>query len=252
MSEEMLADSSALVQPSESAAVDAIVPQPEEAPVEQVKTFTQEELDAAIGKRLAVERRRIEREFRNKAAQVPVEPVKRENFDDPEAFIAAKAEQIAHELVKKREIEQQVYEQTEAFHTKVDNIREKYEDFDSVAFSPDLPITEAMADVIRTSEKGAELAYYLGKNRSEADRISSLPIAQQGAALARLESKISDAPPVKKTSTAPAPISPVVARGESIQYDTTDPRSASKLSASEWIERENQRELAALKAKYAN
>jgi hypothetical protein len=135
----------------------------------------------------------------------------------------------------------------------VETVRDKYDDFDSVAFSPDVPVTDAMAEIIRSSDVGPDLAYYLGKNREEAARISEMTVAQQGAALARLEAKLSSAPPVKKTSSAPAPISPVNTRGATAPvYDTTDNRSTKTMSASEWIERENQREMAALKAKYAN
>lgn len=253
MSEEMLADSSALDQP-ESASVDITVTSPEEAPVEQ-KLFTQEELDAALGKRLAIERRKIEREFRNKSVQpvVPAEPVTPDQFSDVEAYAAAKAEQLALKLVEQREQAKKDAEINEAFHAKVDSARDKYDDFEAVAFNPNVPITDAMAEVIRNSDMGTDLAYYLGKNQEEAVRISEMTVAQQGAALARLEAKLLNAPPVKKTSTAPAPISPINTRGSaSADYDTTDPRSVGKMSASEWIERENKRELAALKAKYAN
>lgn len=253
MSEEMLADSSALVQ-SESATVDTNVTQPEEAPVEQPKLFTQEELDAVVGKRLATERRKIERELRNKPAPVaPVEPVTPDQFSDVEAYAAAKAEQLAEQLIEKRERAKREHEINESFHERVETVRDKYDDFDSVAFSPDVPVTNAMAEIIRSSDVGPDLAYYLGKNREEAARISEMTVAQQGAALARLEAKLSSAPPVKKTSSAPAPISPVNTRGATAPvYDTTDNRSTKTMSASEWIERENQREMAALKAKYAN
>ena len=44
-----------------TAAPDTNVDAPEEKPVEAAKTFTQEELDAAIGKRLAREQRKWER-----------------------------------------------------------------------------------------------------------------------------------------------------------------------------------------------
>jgi len=253
MSEEMLADSSALDQP-ESASVDTTVTSPEEAPIEQ-KLFTQEELDAALGKRLAIERRKIEREFRNRSVQpvVPAEPVTPDQFSDVEAYAAAKAEQLALKLVEQREQAKKDSEINEAFHAKVDNARDKYDDFEAVAFNPNVPITDAMAEVIRNSDMGTDLAYYLGKNQEEAVRISEMTVAQQGAALARLEAKLINAPPVKKTSNAPAPISPINTRGSaSVDYDTTDPRSVGKMSASEWIERENKRELAALKAKYAN
>jgi len=253
MSEEMLADSSALDQP-ESAAVDTIVTSPEEAPVEQ-KLFTQEELDAALGKRLAIERRKIEREFRNKPVP-PVAPealVTPDQFSSDEAYVDALAEQKAARLLEQREQQKKEFEVNESFHEKVERVREKYDDFDAVAFNPDIPVSNAMAEIIRSSDVGPDLAYYLGKNREEAVRISEMTAAQQGAALARLEVKISNAPPVKKTSSAPAPISPVNPRGSaSADYDTTDPRSVGKMSASEWIERENKREMAALKAQYAN
>lgn len=253
MSEEMLADSSALDQP-ESAAVDTIVTSPEEAPVEQ-KLFTQEELDAALGKRLAIERRKIERELRNKPVPpvVPVAPVTPDQFSSDEAYVDALAEQKAARLVEQREQQKKEFEVNEAFHEKVESARDKYDDFMTVAFNPDIPITTAMLEIIRDSDAGTDLAYYLGKNREEAVRISEMTVAQQGAALARLEVKISNAPPVKKTSSAPAPISPVNPRGSaSVEYDTTDPRSVGKMSASEWIERENKREMAALRAQYAN
>ena len=253
MSEEMLADSSALDQP-ESAAVDTIVASPEEAHVEQ-KLFTQEELDAALGKRLAIERRKIERELRNKPVPpvAPAVPVTPDQFSSDEAYVDALAEQKAARLIEQREQQKKEFEVNEAFHEKVESARDKYDDFEAVAFNPDIPITNAMAEIIRDSDAGTDLAYYLGKNREEAVRISEMTIAQQGAALARLEVKISNAPPVKKTSSAPAPISPVNPRGSaSVEYDTTDPRSVGKMSASEWIERENKREMAALKARYAN
>ena len=253
MSEEMLADSSALDQP-ESAAVDTIVTSPEEAPVEQ-KLFTQEELDAALGKRLAIERRKIERELRNKPVPpvVPVAPVTPDQFSSDEAYVDALAEQKAARLVEQREQQKKEFEVNEAFHEKLESARDKYDDFMTVAFNPDIPITTAMLEIIRDSDAGTDLAYYLGKNREEAVRISEMTVAQQGAALARLEVKISNAPPVKKTSSAPAPISPVNPRGSaSVEYDTTDPRSVGKMSASEWIERENKREMAMLRAQYAN
>jgi len=260
MSEEMLADSSALDQP-ESAAVDTIVTSPEEAPVEQ-KLFTQEELDAALGKRLAIERRKIEREFRNKPVPpvAPEAPVTPDQFSSDEAYVDALVEQREARALEEREqqkkefeVNKKAFELNESFLDKVESVREKYDDFDAVAFNPDIPVSNAMAEIIRSSDVGPDLAYYLGKNREEAVRISEMTVAQQGAALARLEVKISNAPPVKKTSSAPAPISPVNPRGSSsVEYDTTDPRLVGKMSASEWIERENKREMAALKAQYAN
>jgi hypothetical protein len=64
------------------------------------------------------------------------------------------------------------------------------------------------------------------------------------AEIGRLEAKLADAPPVKKPSSAPAPISPVTPRQTGTpSFDTTDPRSIKSMSTSEWIEAERQRQI---------
>ena len=61
-------------------------------------------------------------------------------------------------------------------------------DFDAVVHNPNLTVTPVMADAIRESGRGAEIAYFLGKNPAEAARIASLPPVSQATAIARLES----------------------------------------------------------------
>jgi hypothetical protein len=88
------------------------------------------------------------------------------------------------------------------------------------------------------------MAYYLGSNPKEAERISRLSPLSQAKELGKIEAKLSDNPPVKKTSSAPAPIAPVTARSSgSPATDTTDPRSIKSMSTSEWIEAERQRQV---------
>jgi hypothetical protein len=66
----------------------------------------------------------------------------------------------------------------------------------------------------------------------------------QAKEIGKIESKLADNPPVKKTSNAPAPIAPVTARTSgSPAFDTTDPRSLKSMSTSEWIEAERQRQI---------
>ena len=66
-----------------------------------------------------------------------------------------------------------------------------------------------MAATIAESDKGGEIAYYLGSNISEAERISRLSPVAQVRAIAALEAKFTS-PPVKAT-TAPEPTKPVSA-----------------------------------------
>ena len=235
-----------------TAAPESEVVAPEETPVEQAaKTFTQEELDAAIGKRLAREQRKWEREQAAKQAEtqakraVPAELPPVDSFESPEDYAEALAERKAEELLARREQARQQAELLEAFHDREEDARTKYDDFEQVAYNPKLPITDAMAQTIQSSEVGPDIAYYLGSNPKEAERISRLSALMQAREIGRIESKLADSPPVKKSSNAPAPIAPVTARSSSGSpaYDTTDPRSTKSMSTSEWIEAERQRQI---------
>ena len=204
---------------------------PEEKPAEAPKTFTQEELDAAIGKRLAREQRKWERE-RQAPAAAPVNVPPPEQFETVEAYAEARA--VA--LVEQREQQRQHAEIVESYHEKEEEARGKYDDFEQVAYNPKLPITDVMAQTIQSSDIGPDVAYYLGSNPKEAARIAKLTPFLQAKEIGRIEAKLADSPPVKKVSSAPAPFTPVTARSSgSPVIDTTDPRSIKTMTTSEWI-----------------
>jgi hypothetical protein len=211
---------------------------PEAAP----KTFSQEELDAAIGKRLAREQRKWERErVQPVVQQAPVTP---EHFASNEDYVEALADQRAEQKIAEREQRKQQAEILETYHDKEEEVRAKYEDFEQVAYNPNLPITTVMAQSIQASDNGPEVAYHLGANPREAERISRLSPIMQAKEIGKIEAQLAANPPVKKTSNAPAPISPVSARTTgSPAYDTTDPRSIKSMSTSEWIEAERMRQV---------
>jgi hypothetical protein len=217
---------------------------------ETSKVFTQEELDAAIGKRLAREQRKWEREQRlatdaaKAAPAVAADPVKPEQFADTDAYVEALATQKAQQLLAEQQRQKQQLEVLSGYHEREEAAREKYEDFEQVAYNPKLPITDVMAQTIQASDNGPDVAYYLGANPKEAARISTLPPFLQAKEIGRLEAKIASEPVTKHISRAPAPISPVTPRnGGSTSFDTTDPRSIKTMSTSQWIEAERLRQL---------
>ena len=224
-------------------------------PAVESKTFTQEELDAAIGKRLAREQRKWEREQAAKQAEmqvkraIPAEIPSVDAFNSPEEYAEVLAERKAEELIARREQARAQSELLESYHDREEEARNKYDDFEQVAYNPKLPITDVMAQTIQSSEIGPDMAYYLGTNPKEAERISRLSPFMQAKEIGKIEAKLSDNPPVKKTSSAPAPIAPVNARSSSAPaYDTTDPRSVKTMSTSEWIEAERFRQIKKLEA----
>ena len=206
------------------------------------KTFSQEELDAAIGKRLAREQRKWERErVQPVVQQAPVTP---EQFASNEDYVEALADQRAEQKLVEREQRKQQAEILETYHDKEEEVRAKYSDFEQVAYNPNLPITTVMAQSIQASDNGPEVAYHLGANPREAERISRLSPILQAKEIGKIEAQLAANPPVKKTSNAPSPISPVSARTTGTpSYDTTDPRSIKSMSTSEWIEAERARQV---------
>jgi len=255
MTEEVLAEQPAPEQVA-TAAPEPEIAAPEAAPeVEQKeppKVFTQEELDAAIGKRLAREQRKWEREQKQAEAPkpVPVEQVSQDQFATTEEYVEALTTSKAQQIVQQQQFEKQRQELLGSYHDKEEVARDKYEDFEQVAYNPKLPITDVMAQAIQASDNGPEVAYFLGTNPKEAARIANLQPFLQAKEIGRLEAKLAFEPVTKKTSNAPAPISPVNPRnGGSNSFDTTDPRSIKAMSTSQWIEAERQRQIKKLEAK---
>ena len=242
MSEEVAAEVTASEQVATAATPEPVVETPE---VEAPKTFSQEELDAAIGKRLAREQRKWERE-RQPAPPVAVDLPPQDQFESVDAYAEAKA----IKLIEQREIQKQQAEILEKYHDREEEARSKYDDFEQVAYNPSLKITTVMAQTIQSSDIGPDVAYYLGANPKEADRISRLAPYVQAKEIGRIEAKLVSEPMVKKTSSAPPPVQPVTpsSKGTS-SYDTTDPRSIKSMSTSEWIAADRARQMKKMEAR---
>jgi hypothetical protein len=223
-----------------------VVEAPEGEPKETPKVFTQEDLDAAIGKRLAREQRKWEREQKQAEAPkpVPVEQVRQDQFATTDEYVEALTTSKAQQIVQQQQFAKQQQELLGSYHDKEEAARDKYEDFEQVAYNPKLPITDVMAQTIQASDNGPDIAYYLGTNPKEADRIARLAPFLQAKEIGRLEAKVASEPVTKRTSSAPAPISPVTARGgHSGSFDTTDPRSIKTMTTSQWIEADRARQV---------
>jgi hypothetical protein len=245
MLEEVPAESLPVPEQVATAAPEAEVQTPE---VVEAKSFSQEELDAAIGKRLAREQRKWERDQAQRQSEQQTlraaPTASADQFESTEAYTEALTLQKAEELIAKREAAKQHSAILESYQELEEAARDKYDDFEQVAYNPKLSITNVMAETIQSSDIGPELAYYLGSNPKDAERISRMTPLGQAKEIGKIEAKLAAEPPVKRTTSAPAPISPVTARnsGSSTQ-DTTDPRSTKTMTASQWIEADRARQM---------
>ena len=124
MSDEVQNDLAAVPAPEpEPTAVpepEAIAPETEES--KPAKVFTQEELDAAIGKRLAREQRKWEREQARRAQEAPAAPAELppvENFNSVDEYADALAIRKAEELLAKREADRERMSMIEAYQDQL-------------------------------------------------------------------------------------------------------------------------------------
>ena len=258
MSEETLAEVDSAPAPETTAvpedaqnAPEVVESQAEQTPEE--KKFTQADIDAMISKRLAREQRKWEREQAQRSAETQIvksaPTASVDQFESPEAYAEALAYQKAEELLAKREAAKQQSQVLESYQELEEAARDKYDDFEQVAYNPKLPITNVMAETIQSSDIGPELAYYLGSNPKDAERISRMTPLAQAKEIGKIEAKLAAEPPVKRTTSAPTPISPVTARTSgSPAIDTTDPRSIKTMTASQWIEADRARQMKKLEA----
>lgn len=139
-----------------------------------------------------------------------------EQFDyDPEKYATAKAEyaktQAGKELEAKQRAESGKAERQRlmsAWEEKVERADDKYEDFATVVgdLQPNSPFVAAIME----AENGEDIAYHLGKNPKEAQRIAQLGPLAQAREIGKLEAKLLAKPVEPKApSRAPAPITPL-------------------------------------------
>ena len=106
-------------------------------------------------------------------------------------FDAGKEQAARAEQAKRQEAVQKVIEdRIDAYEKRLDEFRETHDDYDEVARDDELAITEAMAEVIMESELGPQLAYHLGSNPEEAEKIAGLSPLAQAKALAKIETRL--------------------------------------------------------------
>jgi hypothetical protein len=128
------------------------------------------------------------------------------------ARLAVKANE-AEQAILRAESESRLQAQArfKAYQVRTEAFKKETPDYDDVIGNNDkVTITIAMATAIGDlGDTGPKVAYYLGKNPQEAERIAKLPLNQQALEIGRLEYKATAAPKIQKTN-APAPIRPIV------------------------------------------
>lgn len=84
------------------------------------------------------------------------------------------AKEHEEQQAKNAERQAHVHKQYQRLNDEFDKASDKYDDFDDVVRGDDVPFTPHVRDALLLVENPAEVAYRLGKNKSELERISRL------------------------------------------------------------------------------
>ena len=219
------------------------------------KTFTQADLDRQIERRIARERAKHERETAElrqiamrqerqepQQRQAPQGEPKLDDFDNFDAYIAAKAEYIADRKINQTltEREQRAAEEraqaaqrqtADSWNKRVSTAGAEMPDFREVVANSDVPMTPPMAQAIMESDVGPKIAYYLATHPDEAEDIASMSPIATVRALTRIEDKLL-AQPVARKSNVPPPTEPVGVKAKA-------ERDPDKMPVKEWLKWRN-------------
>lgn len=214
----------------------------QEAPA---KTFTQEELNAILEKRLAkAEAKAARREAQMirelsqpKQERQQSEELTRDQFNSDAEWIDAKVErklkerEAAQHQQKAEEQKKSIVQKTETIYAEA----EKIPGFDREAFD-DLPLTKPIVDAIIDSDISAKLMAYMANNEAEVERIAKLSPTRQIAEIGKMEAKIAT---VTQQRRPPEPIEPVGKGATSIKdlnsASMDDFKAIMKKQGSRWI-----------------
>jgi hypothetical protein len=156
--------------------------------------------------------------------------------------VTAEAARKVREDARREQAEEAAKQRVKSWKTRESEFKAKHEDYESIAYYA--PITDAMVEVIQESELGPEIAYYLGKNRDEAERIAQLDPVKAAREIGRLEARLEkpSAPAVPKpvaVSKAPPPPPRLEAVEHAVTVRPDSPESDKALTDDEWFRLRN-------------
>jgi len=143
------------------------------------------------------------------------------------------AKEHEEKQAKMAESQAHVHKQYQRLNDEFDKASEKYDDFDDVVREGDAPFTDHVRDALLLVKNPAEVAYRLGKNRSELERISRLHPLDQAQEVIDLSHALR-AGNSQKASSAPNksnPLGSVKANPVSASRSVTGKTSASEIRA---------------------
>lgn len=149
----------------------------------------------------------------------------------PDEKAAEYVNNIVEQRLAQKEAERRQQQAAAEFQRRQAEARAAHPDYDEVLLSSDMPVSQALQQVLLTSEQGPAIMYQLAKNPAELARISALPPLDAAREIGRLEAKASStATPKTTTKSATRPPAPPT----SVNGSTSSTRRLEDLSIADY------------------
>lgn len=159
-------------------------------------------------------------------------------FQEAEERATKAAETTAQRIAREQQEQASRERAQRAFQVKAAEFAKATPDYHEVVEDRSLPITQVMAEEIRESDIGPELAYHLGKNPHLAQEIAGLSASGQVRRIVQLEARLQSAKDragTKSPTNAPPPPPKTVKGVDTSKIKSTSDPRADKLSDKEWF-----------------
>jgi hypothetical protein len=145
--------------------------------------------------------------------------------------LALGAKDHADQQAKEAERQAHVHKQYQRLNEEFDRASDKYDDFDDVVRGDDIPFSAHVRDALLLVENPAEVAYKLGKNKAELERISKLHPLDQAREVNKLSFSLMGGNNGKPSNAKPNPLGSIRANPTGHQGAITDKTPASVIRA---------------------
>jgi hypothetical protein len=164
-----------------------------------------------------------------------------DQFDyDQEAYLEALADWKVQTTIAKTMADHEKAQSSQAnqqsdreFAMREYEVEGEFPDYRQKVYANDVPITDTMAQAIRTDENGARVAYFLATYKDIAYRVANLSPREQFLAIGEISEKISQAKASegqqRPVTNAPAPVPSVSSRGSVVN------KNPDKMSTDEFM-----------------
>ena len=147
-------------------------------------------------------------------------------------YVAEQAEKAADRAFQKRTSEQQQQTQLETATNRLKEGAAKHSDFEAAVH--DIPITEAVRELLVGDPNAATILYQVGRDAAEKARIFSLPPYQQAVELGKIAARLESPAPGSPKPIPPAPPATVGAVSAGLS------KSLGEMSMAEFIAARNE------------